>query len=90
VLSLDCRFSDRDNTPSEVTQFGIENCAMLPSEHLSMEPTYSINQKRVKKLPRTRSDDFYGHGLSIFWVIKFNKPPILIHHNIRGLVSTTD
>jgi hypothetical protein len=57
VQSLYCRFWDQDKTTSEATQLSIENYAMLPSEHPSMETT-SINQKRVKKPPKTRSYDF--------------------------------
>jgi hypothetical protein len=92
VQSLDCRFSDLDNTLNKVTQLSIENSSMLASEHPSMEPSCSINRKRVKKLPKTRSDDFFMDIVYQFFgsSVKFNKPLILIHQNIRGLISKTD
>jgi hypothetical protein len=58
VQSLDCRFSDLDKTFSKVKQIRVENSAVPAPEHLSMEPTCSINPKRVKKPPKTRADDF--------------------------------
>jgi hypothetical protein len=69
VQSLDCRYSDLDKTLSEIKQIRIENSTAPAPEHLSMEPTCSINSKRAKKPPKTRSDDFYGHCLSISWVV---------------------
>jgi hypothetical protein len=56
VQSLDCRFSALNKTLSEMNQIRIEN--NTTSEQPSMDITCSINRKRVKKLPKTRSDDF--------------------------------
>jgi hypothetical protein len=63
VQSLDCRFLDKDETPTEVKQIRIENTTVPITE----QP--SVDRKRVKKPPKTRSEDFYGLSLSIFWVV---------------------
>jgi hypothetical protein len=66
----------------------MENCATLPWVHPSTESTCFNKWKRFIRLPKIRSDDFLWTFSGSFY--KFNKPLILIHQNIRGLISQTD
>jgi hypothetical protein len=56
VQSSDYGFPDLENFTSG--QSSIDNCAMLPSVHPSIESTRFSKWKRSIRLPKTRSDDF--------------------------------